>query len=227
LLRQVLALFEQHPEFERLGLSLGPLAARLSDTPKPHRNLAFILDALYRYHGECHHITVRRWGDKTPLNVFALDRIASVFPNAQYIHLVRDGADVAHSLVEAHLQPDLAAAALRWRLSVNAAQRFSQTGKPSWLEVRYEALVTAPETTVHRVCAFLDIPFDPASIHALGHVANMGDVPTLAHHARVRAHVTADRIGAGRRHLATHECAALEPLIGDSLQRLGYERLAR
>ncbi|MFQ5494694.1 MAG: sulfotransferase, partial [Phycisphaerae bacterium] len=86
----VLALFEFNPEFDRFGVSLRPLFKELRDAPRDARSLALILDRLYRYHGESVNRSCERWGDKTPLNIYCLPELRSVFPGAQFIHVVRD-----------------------------------------------------------------------------------------------------------------------------------------
>ena len=39
----------------------------------------------------------QRWAEKTPGYTFHLDFIAELFPDAQYVHVIRDGRDVALS----------------------------------------------------------------------------------------------------------------------------------
>ncbi|MEO7677469.1 MAG: sulfotransferase, partial [Verrucomicrobiota bacterium] len=98
LINLTLAIFEFYPEFDKFEVSLRPLAQRLQDAPPGSRSLALMLDALYRFHGEQTGKTFSVWGDKTPNNSYALDRIVSVFPRAQFIHILRDGGDVVPSL---------------------------------------------------------------------------------------------------------------------------------
>src|SRR5207249_3136596 len=59
--------------------------------------------------------------EKTPVHVFCLDRVAALYPDVAVIHLVRDGRDVARSLVEFDFgTPDLSSAATVWRRSLDA-----------------------------------------------------------------------------------------------------------
>ena len=61
----------------------------------PGATLPFVLDALYRR--QMLPMQKPRWGDKTPLYVQYIPQIAAIFPQAQFIHVIRDGRDAALS----------------------------------------------------------------------------------------------------------------------------------
>lgn len=103
----------------------------------------------------------RRWIDKSPRYALHMDFIARVFPDAQFIHVIRDGRDVAVS----HRQRYGYWAALRttakWPRYVRAA-RASATRLPAerYLEVHYEDLVADAQGQLHRVLDFLGEPVE-------------------------------------------------------------------
>ncbi len=104
-----------------------------------------------------------RFGEKTPAYVYAIPVIAREFPAARFIHIVRDGRNVALSFRESDFGDDnLEQAALNWQLRVldghNAGVRL---GAARYIEVRYEDLIAEPETELRRLCRFLDLGFDP------------------------------------------------------------------
>lgn len=220
-----LALFEYYPEFEKFGIQLRRLANQLLECPREKRSLAFILDKIYRYHGEQMGETFRKWGDKTPINAFCLEQILGVFPDAKFIHMLRDGADVVHSYVKAGLQPSIEAAAKRWQRSVRAVEGFARRHPAICHEVRYEQLVTDPERVVRSVCRFLGIAFDPRMINRLDHIDSMPDVKQYRHLVNVLHPIAPDSIGKGRKALTVEEKGRLQRLIGEDLERLGYRPL--
>src|SRR5205807_5792933 len=55
-----------------------------------------------------------RWGDKTPNNVLHLPLLSRLFPDAQFVHIVRDGREVAASLAEQSWWRSSAGEAARW-----------------------------------------------------------------------------------------------------------------
>jgi hypothetical protein len=88
-----------------------------------------------------------RWGDKTPLYMQHLPLIERLFPNAVWVHLVRDGRDAALSFLSLPegfsgktwaLPRTAAQFAARWRTEILAARRL----RGPYLELRYEDLVT-------------------------------------------------------------------------------------
>ena len=108
-----------------------------------------------------------RWGDKTPHYVEEIPVLAELFPAGRIIHIIRDGRDVALSWLKAGFEPrNLYTAAMLWQRYVSAGCRDGARLPPAtYLEVRYEALVDQPETTMRKVCAFVDEPFTEAVLH--------------------------------------------------------------
>jgi len=221
----VLAQFEFYPEFETFEVSLRPLAQQLLHAPESSRSLAFILDSLYRYHAEKRGkgTTCKRWGDKTPLNTLVLERIFSVFPDAQFIHMVRDGVDVVASYLEANLYSNIESAAQRWTDSVRAANEFARHHPDNCLELRYETLARDTATTASKVCGFLNIEYNSGMIESHEFVERMGDVAMRQHHSTVGQPIVSNRIGRGRQRFSDEEREQLQEIMGLELARLGYE----
>jgi hypothetical protein len=98
-----------------------------------------------------------RWGDKTPSYVRHLPLLADLFPGARFVHVVRDGRDVALSFVRHYAGPrNVYTAAEHWLRSVEEGRRAGEAlGPASYLEVRYEDLIAGPEAVLRGVCAFL------------------------------------------------------------------------
>lgn len=214
--------FAQHPEFGTFDMSLHDLADRLCRLPEADRNLAAILDAFYREHAEQHGIQCLRWGDKTPLNTYQLDAIHAVFPDAQFIHMVRDGCDVVSSYVKAGIYDSVDKAAERWVSSIEMAEAFGAAHPANYAEVRYEDLVTDPEAEVTRLCAFLDIEFLPGMLASEQLAESMGDVAALDHHEQVFSAITPSSVGKGRNSLNEAQMRELAPIMNASLRRLDY-----
>ena len=148
-----------HPRWRRWGVSDEALAACLEDLDDP--DLSELVEAVFRQYlggsGET------RWGDKTPAYVSEIKRIHTVFPCAQFIHLIRDARDVCISLRKVRWHgPTLVHMARYWREQVSIGMETGRAlGDALYLEVPYEALVTDLETTLRRICSFLGESFDP------------------------------------------------------------------
>ena len=116
-----------------------------------------------------------------------------LFPDAQYVHLIRDGRDAALSFLEmpegtftrtwAHPTTPGRFACL-WRKEIAGARALGRdVGSSRYLEVRYEALVADPTATVTAICAWAEIPFEPAMLEYAGEV----DVSAKPHQQRLLA----------------------------------------
>src|SRR5438105_12709101 len=82
--------------------------------------------------------------EKTPAHVFCLEQVAALYPDLAVIHLVRDGRDVARSLVEFEFGvPDLGSAATVWQQSLDAFDH-ARPRLHHAREVRYEDLLDDP-----------------------------------------------------------------------------------
>jgi hypothetical protein len=104
-----------------------------------------------------------RWGDKTPSYGRHLRAIERVLPEACFIHIIRDGRDVALSLRDLWFAPgkEMATLARQWRRDICTTRRQS-LGCRRYIELRYEALVRDPETCLRDICGFIEIDYDPA-----------------------------------------------------------------
>jgi hypothetical protein len=166
-----------------------------------------------------------RWGDKTPLYMQSLPLLERLFPNAVWVHLVRDGRDAALSFLslpegfsgKMWAQPHTAAQfAARWRTEILAARRL---GGP-YLELRYEDLVAEPERELRRVCEHASLPWEPAMLDHTG-VSKVAEMPE---HRNIAKPPTAG-IRDWRNEMSREDALAFEAVAGDVLRDAGYELL--
>jgi hypothetical protein len=173
-----------------------------------------------------------RWGDKTPMYMRHLSLIEQLFPDAQYVHLIRDGRDAALAFLDmpegvvtktwAHPR-SAASFACEWRTEVRRAQALGRkVGKARYLEVRYEDLVDDTEGVVLSVCDFAELPFEPAMLEYAGAV----DVSAKPHHQRLLQPPTRG-VRDWQRQMAPEDAAAFGRIAGDVLKGLGYASNAR
>jgi len=222
LVNLVLSTFEYQREFDKFDMDMRALVHQLWALPEQERSLAVILDALYRYHGQQAGQSFTLWGDKTPKNTFELGMLIRIFPQAKFVHLLRDGVDVAASFVSRGLMDDMLSAAKHWQTSVLVIRHFMRKYPKQCIEVRYEDLVASPEQTLQGLCSFLNIPFQPNMIASLQHVQQMGDLNAYAHYEKVLEPVSTRNIGMGRSSLSEHDRQLIQQHIGSTLSQMGY-----
>ncbi len=94
-----------------------------------------------------------------------IDLLPKLWPNARFIHLLRDPRDVARSCIGMGWVGNVHEGAQYW---INAEQCWdravTQIRPDQWIEVRYEELVTEPEKETARLCAFLGLEFEDAML---------------------------------------------------------------
>lgn len=154
-IRHVLA----HPRFRAWGLDPGHVRCLVTEArPRTYNEVVRAVFAAYAASQD-----KPRWGDKTPLYVKHMGTLAREFPDARFVHVIRDGREAAASVAEQDWgEPSAVAAAYGWRRAVGAGRRAgARLGPDRYLEVRLEDLVARPEATLQRVCRFLDEPYAP------------------------------------------------------------------
>ena len=168
-----------------------------------------------------------RYADKTPVYVLHIDRLAALFPESVFVHLVRDGRDVACSFLELGWADSIEEAALHWRRRVTAGRRAGhKLPAGRYVEMRYEDLVDSPEQALRRMCDAAALPFDEAMLDPSAGAAEL--VRTTAHpeyHRHLALPPTAG-LRDWRRQLDSGQLDRFELLAGTTLEAFGYERVA-
>jgi hypothetical protein len=163
------------------------------------------------------HPGARVFVEKTPLHSLIVPELAAVYPRAHYVHLVRDGRDVARSMSQVDFfgVPDPADAAKMWR-EVVAQVRRDAADLCLFREVRYERLLADPVEGVLDLLAWAGLQHD-ASV-----------VPELESRAgeRVSIHAgTEQAVGTGTwTRLTSRDLSRVLAECGGELVREGYLR---
>jgi hypothetical protein len=123
------------------------------------RNVAGVFDAIMLEFAAREGKT--RWCEKTPSHIFHLDLLSAAFPDAKFIHIVRDGRDCAASCLRRWGTHPVGAAA-RWREAMQAGRKAAETLPGRFLEVVYEEITVSPEDILRKICEFLNVAFDDA-----------------------------------------------------------------
>jgi hypothetical protein len=147
-----------HDRFKRWGLD--PAHVRRLAEIAPPRSFDQVMRVVFAAYAAAH--GKPRWGDKSPPYVAHVPVLAELFPDAQFIHIIRDGREVAVSLAERRWGPTTpVAGASWWRARVQMARSAgARLGSRRYLEVRLEELIAAPADVLARVCDFLGEPYD-------------------------------------------------------------------
>jgi hypothetical protein len=184
----------------------------------------------------------RRFGDKTPTYCQHLEFLQELLPEARFVHLVRDGRDVAVSLRQRWFSPgyDVGTQARYWRDNVLTARAQGRRCR-HYIEVRYEDLLRDAEGVLQQICSCLELDYAPQIVRYyertperleehLGRVRADGTVivdreERLKQQAHTKLPPDLTRIGAWRQTLTHDEAQQFEAIAGDVLHDFGYPPL--
>ena len=132
--------------FERFGVERGEMAGQLAD----------LYDGMFSRYARDH--GKQRWGDKTPLHRWLADLADELFPEAQFIGIVRHPG--AMCLSRARWGYDLDENARMWNLAAHllTADR-DRFGPERYTLLRYEDLLRDPEPVLRDLMDFLGEPW--------------------------------------------------------------------
>ena len=223
---ELLPMLLASPKFDRMGFAEADLH-RICGA-QPARYVDFVARLFDEYAARAGKPYA---GDKTPGYVRRIGQIHALFPQARFVHIVRDPRDVCLSMLDWpsgertagqfgtwHLDRPVSSA-LYWRYSVAlGVQAGRELGPLHYLEVRYEDLVAATETELARLCEFLGLPFDPAMLDY--HVGRSKPKPGRSSKAQWLPPTAGLRDWTTQ--LAADDVARVELAIGGLLSELGY-----
>jgi hypothetical protein len=182
-----------------------------------------IVESYVRAFGRRHgRVDARFWVEHSPTNIMYVRRLRDAFPEARFVHLLRDGRAVAASILPLTWGPNtIIEAALQWASYVGHGLAAEQLLPASQIRrVTYEDLVTRPADVLGELCRFVGLDFDPDMTLGKGL-----EVPayTRDQHALVGKPVDRKRSDRWRQALSARQIEMFEALTGDLLPTLGYD----
>ena len=167
-----------------------------------------------------------RSGDKTPINVLHIDLLADLFREAVFIHVIRDGRDVALSYLSTDFgAKTLGQSAIQWDRFVRAGRSAGGVlGDDRYREVRYEELIREPRKVLEELCSFVGLGFDERMLRYHERADEL--VPTLGHTDHHQNLYKPPTVGLRdwRLEMSTADVAVFQSIAGELLDELGYER---
>lgn len=129
-----------------------------------------------------------RFISKCPRNGMRMEFLREIFPDARFIHLIRDGRAVSRSVLEQRersgdmmkwwdvrpigwrqweKEPPVASVAHQWRSVVQFVHDVGQTmPTDQYMEIRYEDFTRDPVKLLGRVCSFMGVAWSDEAIRA-------------------------------------------------------------
>ncbi|MBC7460032.1 MAG: sulfotransferase [Thermoleophilia bacterium] len=164
------------------------------------------------------------WADKTPPHIDHIEYLLEIFPDAKFVELVRDGRDVALSIMGLPFGGNNPyATGKRWASCVRKGAEARAEMPDRVVLVRYEDLVTQPEPEVRRVSEFLGIPYEDDMLHV-----EKTDITKLQKDqqqwfSNLWAGINQTAMGKWRTKMSEHDQRLYLAAAGDELALHGYD----
>jgi len=219
--RELLKIWLRSKLFRVSGLDAGEITEKImADCHSGGDFLRTVMQEIARQQG------VRRWADCTPDHLLYMEEIKREIPEALFIHIIRDGRDVALSYVQqkwSHPLPwdrgeRLGIAGLYWEWVVREGREQGKRLGADYREVRFEELVANPRETLAQLGLFIDHDLDYERIQQAG----IGSVSQPNSSFAAESGGTFNPVARWKTKMSPEQVAGLEELIGDFLSELGY-----
>ena len=168
----------------------------------------------------------RRAGEKSPQHIFCVPTLAELYPQARFITLIRDPRGVVCSeLQTAWGSKSVGRIARKWCRTVDQHERLRQQQPPGrYLQIRYEDLLSSPETVLRRACEFLGEEFEPAMLTYFERPeAERGFRTDEIWKANTLRPLEQQRVAAWQQVLGPEQIALVERWAGGRMANFGYE----
>jgi hypothetical protein len=225
-----IAALKQCRKIETWNMDLDALARHLRAIQPD--TFAGMCESVYCFYANGKDLKV--WGDKNNYYVAHIAILERVFPSALYIHLVRDGRDVAcsyrkvmnlnaASIYAPKLPTQLGQIAEQWANNVLTVEsHFEGIATDRHITVRYEDLVDDPSRVLSSICSFLGVPYSGEMLDY--HKAGKHDEPPETMEWKME---TRRRVDPSNKHRYSKELSAQELLefnrtARDALCRFEY-----
>lgn len=221
--RKIVLAFMRSKGFARTGLDAADLSAKLLEQGKTAGDfIRIVMDEVAHQQG------VSRWAVYDPDDVLHMRRVKSDLPDALFVHIIRDGRDIALSLRRmGGFRPfpwdrrprSLIETALYWQWIVRAGRRLGHSLPGDYMEIRYESLVSQPYSVLEELGRFLhhDLDYDRIQATGLGRLRKsnssfLNDADGTSEHP----------VNRWKQKLSPHEITEIEAVIGATLEEFGY-----
>jgi len=170
-----------------------------------------------------------RYGNKTPKHVLSMPVIATLFPEAVFIHVIRDGRDVALSFLEKDFGPNtITQAAQEWKRLVTRGRRDGRRlGSRRYREIRYEELIADPERVLRSVCDISQLAFDATMLEYYVRAEEVRSGIRDPQHFGGLSLPPTPNMRNWRSEMDAADLAAFEAIAGETLDELDYPRASR
>lgn len=214
-------LLKKHHKFAHLGINETDLQERLKSLEL--RSAQEIINSVVDLYAEGKgRKNYNFWIDHNPNNLQNCKLLSDAFPNAKFIHLVRDGRAIANSVINLDWGPNTTLHAAQWWLQKLCHGLLSEQwlGSKRIMRVKYEDLVRKPQETLQTISEFIGLDYSQRmttgdSSFVAGYTKNQ--------HSLVGRPADLSRVNKWEQQLSPQEIQVFEKYTGQTLELMGYQ----
>jgi len=214
--------FIEGPHVAMFGFDASERSALQSDILDQQPSHATLLGEVLRAYARKHGKAI--WGEKTPGHAYFVSDILGLYPDARFVHIIRDPRDVTLSLdrvwwhrgnVIGHLK--------EWIFCQELPEREPQLTAENYAEVRFEDLVISPKETLIGLCKFLTVSFEERMLGDSRQTAPNFDIKTEPWKVNATQTISADNANKWRRTMPPRIQRIATALAREPLRMHGYD----
>jgi hypothetical protein len=221
-IESVVSTITGHDTWPDLKLDAQEFRRRVGKLIRPH--VGDVAEVVYRCYMEAE--GKPRWGDKSPIYITIVPELARMFPTSRFIHVVRDGRDVAKSFQATPWRGRwLHDSTGRWIQALKCQRRWDHSEvRNRILLIRYEELVLKTEPRLREICRFIGEEFEPNMLSWERKVDEQVPERARGVHTKLKLKIGAEGVARWKRELSRREIFVCEAFMAPLLARFGYER---
>jgi len=167
--------------------------------------------------------------EKSPSHLYQMNLIHEIYPKARFVHVLRDGRDVAVSVRAAARSwvpqwgqtfgRSISTTALAWKHAIRKARKSGQALGDLFLEIRYEEIKSNPYTSYRTLFDFCGIPYDDTIMESIFQATDF----ETNYKAKETGFRRGGRVGDWKDHFSFIDSIRFNLAAGDVLIETGYE----
>lgn len=207
------------PEFDEMGLNVVDFRDAAWRNERTYSSLFWLLlEQFAQLQG------AEIVGEKTPNHLLYMETLQQFFPDARFIHIIRDPRAVVSSWQKVPWSSgSLVGDANVWRNYMRAAQNCSSSVKSALFTLHYEKLISQPEENLQSLCAFLGLEYDPMMMsyyNTESKIVNIAREPWKANSKKPINKLSVER---WKTEFSFLMLAKIEKVVWHEMKDLGYQ----
>jgi len=186
-----------------------------------HNTIEEIFRVIYELRAQSQHASI--WICKSMVNIQFVDLLEpEIYP--LYLHLYRDGRDVALSFMKAIVgEKHIYFIARQWRDEQEAALKLQQTiANERFIQIAYEKLLASPEAEIRRLCDFIGAEYDTSVLNFFKSDESINTAHSGEMWKNVEKPILKNNYNKFSKEMSVSDIQLFEQVAGETLVKLGY-----